>query len=305
MEKKKSLLITGCGGMLGEGVYALTKDRYDVHATDIDLNEPWLNLLDVSNDDAVRAYGEKVEPDIIFHLAAMTDMEYCQNHPDESFKTNGQGTENMVALAKSMDIPLVYICTAGIFDGNKDAYDENDVPSPLSVYGKSKYAGEVVVRVYPKSIVVRAGWMMGGGPKKDKKFINKIIKQLQGGVRELSVVDDKLGTPTYTYDLAKILVYLSEHSLYGLYHGVCDGGASRYDVALEMIDILGLKGSVAVKVVGSDYFQSDYFAPRPTSERLINAKLKAINGALTRDWRVCLRDYLTKFDWNVPGARIS
>ena len=296
MLKKPTLLITGCGGMLGEAVYSEFKDHYSVFATDIDLNEPWLEYLNVSDNDAVQKYGEKIKPDLIFHLAALTDMEYCENHPEEAYDTNKQGTENIVNLAKQLAIPLVYISTAGIFDGQKEEYAENDQPAPLSVYGKSKFLGELAARSYDKSIVIRAGWMIGGGPKKDKKFINKIIKQINSGVIELAVVDDKLGTPTYTYDLAKIMRFLLERRLYGIYHGTCDGGGSRRDVAQVILAGLGLKNKVAIKTVNSEYFKDSYFAPRPASEQLTNFKLKE-SGIATRDWRICLEEYLKKFDW--------
>lgn len=298
MLKKQALLITGCGGMLGEAVYHRFRNRFKVYATDIDLNEPWLKYLDVSDIKAVFDYGQKIKPDFIIHLAALTDMEYCEMHPEETHRTNAIGTENMVSLAKKLNVPLVYISTAGIFRGDKDEYDENDQPEPLSVYGKSKYQGELAAGSWNKSIIIRAGWMIGGGPKKDKKFVNKIIKQLKGGAVQLAVVDDKLGTPTYTYDLAKVIEHLLEHRHYGLYHGVCDGGGgSRHDVAVSILENLGFTDRIKIQVVSSDYFRETYFAPRPTSERLSNQKLKVVNSNLIRNWRECLKEYLEKFDW--------
>lgn len=303
--KKEKILITGCGGMLGEAVYQQLKDKYEVCATDIDLNEPWLEHLDVSDDEQVQTYGRKLQPDFVIHLAALTDMEYCEMHPQKAYRTNAHGAENIANLAKELDIPLIYISTAGIFDGNKNEYDETDEPvppAPLSIYGKSKYAGELVARTWPKSIIIRAGWMIGGGPQKDKKFVNKIIKQLQTGIKELAVVDDKFGTPTYTYDLARAMDYLLEHRLYGLYNGSCDGGDNRHGIAVCILEHLGLKEKVRAKVVNSDYFKETYFAPRPTSEQLSNKKLKTINPQFVRDWRECLKEYLEKFDWGIKDA---
>lgn len=300
MEKRKIILITGCGGMLGEAVYKQFKDRYQVYATDIDLNEPWLSHLDVSDDKQVQEYGCKIRPDFIIHLAALTDMEYCELHLEETYNINTHGTENMVNLALELNIPLVYISTAGIFDGSKEQYNEDDdplSPAPLSIYGKSKYQGEIAARNYPKSTIIRAGWMMGGGPRKDKKFVNKIIKQLHNEPSEIAVVDDKLGTPTYTYDLAKIIARLLEDKRYGLYHGVCDGGGSRYDVAVYILECLGLKNRVTIRVVSSDYFKNTYFAPRPASEQLGNQKIKNIDPTLIHHWRGCLKDYLERFNW--------
>ena len=167
-----TIAITGCGGMLGESVATIFRDRATVRASDIDLNESWLDRLDVSSSVHVQRYLNAVDPDYIIHLAALTDMEFCEMHPGEAYATNTGGVENVARYAGSRDIPLVYISTAGIFDGKKDSYDEVDVPNPLSVYAASKYAGELLARTVPKSIVIRAGWMMGGGPR---KFFRKRI----------------------------------------------------------------------------------------------------------------------------------
>lgn len=299
IKPEETILITGCGGMLGEGVYHRIKGRCRVFATDKDVNEPWLEYLDVSSKDQVDGYLQKSSPDYIIHLAAFTDMEYCETHPEETYATNEGGVKNFLPYVRQRSIPFLYISTAGIFDGEKDAYAEDDVPNPLSVYGKSKYAGELAARSVPHSIVIRAGWMMGGGPRKDKKFINKIVKQLQKGAKELSVVDDKLGTPCYTYDLARIIEYLLDKRAFGIYHGACSGHASRHDVAKFMLSRLELEHLVKVTKVGSHFFKQDYFAPRPRSEKLLNTKIPH----LIRDWQVCLEEYLKKFDWSLDKSR--
>lgn len=305
IDKKQTLLITGCGGMLGEAVYKQFNNRCKIYATDKNLNEPWLERLDVSDSREVQNYLARIRPDYIVHLAALTDMEYCELNPDHAYLVNTQGVENLAEYARQNNTPFVYISTAGIFDGAKDAYNEEDAPNPQSVYGKSKYAGEIIARKLEKSIVIRAGWMMGGGPRKDKKFINKIIKQLRAGADEIAVVDDKLGTPCYTYDLAKIIEYLLDHQIYGLYHGACEGGASRYEIAKFLVNSLKLDRQIQIKQVSSDHFQESYFAPRPTSEKLVNLKLKEKGVNLTRNWKECLKEYLDKFEWNLWDLNTS
>jgi dTDP-4-dehydrorhamnose reductase len=299
MNNNSKILITGCGGMLGEAVYAELKDKYKVYATDIDLNEPWLNLLDVRSTEDIDKSFKKVKPDIVIHLAALTDMEYCELNPKHAYNVNFIGTYKMVCASIKRNIPFVYISSAGIFDGKKQNYSEIDIPNPLNVYASSKYAGELAAITNPKTIVVRAGWMMGGGPKKDKKFVNKIIKQINSGAKELFIVKDKLGTPTYTYDLARTIRYLLENNLYGLYNGACDGGGSRFDVAKSILKNLKLNEKISIKVVDSKYFHKEYFATRPFSEKLINYKIKSINSSLVNDWRKCLKDYLNKFEWKI------
>ncbi len=299
IQKNNTVVITGCGGMLGEAVHDLFKDACNTRFSDIDLNASWLERLDVRVAKDVAAYLAEAKPDYIVHLAALTDMEYCELTPEDAYATNTNGVQNVAEYARDHAIPLVYISTAGIFDGRKDEYTESDIPNPLSVYGKSKYGGELVAKMLPKSIVIRAGWMMGGGPEKDKKFINKIIKQLRAGAKELSVVNDKFGTPCYTYDLAQSIKYLLDHDAYGLYHGVCEGSGSRADVARHLLVCLGLADKVKVKEVDSDFFSTDYFAPRPRSEKLINLELKKVAPHLTRDWKICLKEYIGKFNWEL------
>lgn len=305
IHKSDRVVITGCGGMLGEAVYQVFKDACELHASDRDVNTPWLERLDVANAKDVAVYLEKIKPNYIVHLAALTDMEYCELHPEEAYAINTGGVQNVAEYAREHNIPLLYISTAGVFDGEKDEYTEYDTPNPLSVYGKSKYGGELVTRTLPKHVVIRAGWMMGGGPKKDKKFINKIIKQLRAGVKELAVVNDKFGTPCHTYDLAESIKYLLDHEAYGLYHGACDGGGNRADVARFILKELGLSDQVKVREVDSSYFTESYFATRPRSEKLINIELKRIAPHLTREWEICLAEYLHRFNWNLWDLNTS
>jgi len=308
IKKDEVILITGCGGMLGVDVYAVLKDRAKVYATDIDINEPWLSRLDVSSKTEVDRSLDKLKPDYIVHLAALTDMEYCELNPAHAFSTNEDGVKNFLPYVKKNKIPFVYISTAGIFDGEKDSYTEEDIPdppAPLSVYGKSKYGGEVAAKSLGTHIVIRAGWMMGGGPRKDKKFINKIIKQLRTGIKEIAALDDKFGTPTYTHDLAKIIEYLLDNKFYGLYHGTCEGSGSRYNIADFLLKNLPLDREVAIKKVDSGFFRETYFAPRPRSENLSNLKLKKINPALTREWQTCLAEYLGRYNWQLQDLNTS
>lgn len=305
IHRSDRVVLTGCGGMLGEAVYAEFKDACQVYASDIDLNVPWLERVDVANKKEVDTHLDRIKPNYIVHLAALTDMEYCELHPNEAYATNTGGVENVAHYARTHNIPLVYISTAGVFDGEKEDYTEHDIPNPLSVYGKSKYGGELVAKTVNKSIIIRAGWMMGGGPKKDKKFINKIIKQLRAGVKELAVVNDKFGTPCYTYDLAKSIRFLLDNEQYGIYHGACEGGGNRHDVALSLVDFLGLGKEVTAREVDSSFFKENYFAVRPRSEKLTNVELKKVGPHLTREWKECLQEYLVKFNWNLWDLNTS
>lgn len=296
VDKNTKVYIAGCGGMLGEAVYRAFSRRATVKATDIDVNEPWLEYADVRGYQEMRQSVLDFSPDLIINLAALTDMEECEVEADNAWLTNALGTENLALLANELDVPLVYISTAGIFGGEKEAFNDFDTPNPLSVYAKSKFAGERFVREHVRRyFVVRAGWMMGGGPKKDKKFINKIYKQIKAGAKVLKVVDDKLGTPTYTRDFADGLLALAESGLYGVYNQACGGAGSRYEVAHEFVRLLGLRKKVSIVKVDSDFFKAEYFSPRPASEILVDMKLDARGLNRMRDWRAALAEYAAEF----------
>jgi dTDP-4-dehydrorhamnose reductase len=297
-------MILGCGGMLGQAVYARFSKCCTVLATDIDLNAPWLEPLDVRDWPQLYERARDFKPSLLINLAALTDLEYCELHPQEAYLINGLGQENACLAALKLDVPLVYISTAGIFDGGAEFYSDFDQPNPLSVYGKSKYYGEQVTqKMWAKAFIFRAGWMMGGGVLKDKKFINKIFRQIAGGATTLHVVEDQLGTPTYTVDFAESMFRIVESGFYGLYNMVCAGSASRYEVAVEFLRCLGLEKQVQVKVVDSDYFKKDYFAPRPASEKLINLKLMTRKMMYMRDWKTCLNEYAEVFKTELKARK--
>jgi dTDP-4-dehydrorhamnose reductase len=288
----KKIYIAGCGGMLGEAFHRKFGDL-ELKCTDIDVNETWLSYLDFRDLDAYRRDVRAFAPDALFHLGAHTGLEFCEQNVEDAYATNTMALENAVRIANELDIPLLYISTAGIFDGAKEVYDDWDVPNPLGHYARSKYAGErYVVERARRHLVCRAGWMMGGGPRKDKKFVQKMMAQIKAGKQELFVVNDKLGTPTYTHDFAACVRSLLAQEHWGLYNMVCDGLTSRLDVARELVRMLGREDTVKITEVTSDYFAKEYFAARPDSERLINRKLALRGLNNMRDWKIGLREYL-------------
>jgi dTDP-4-dehydrorhamnose reductase len=290
---KKKIYIAGAGGMLGEAFYEQFKDEYILKCSDKDVNDNWLSFLDFRDRDSYLKDVEAFGPDYLFHLGAYTDLEYCELNSSDTYLTNTISVENAVYIANSLNIPLLYISTAGIFDGKKDLYDDWDQPNPLGVYARSKFMGErYVMENAFRFLICRAGWMMGAGPKKDKKFIQKLMKQIKEGKKELFIVDDKDGTPTFTHDFAKNVKLLIEKEYWGLYNMVCGGQTSRLEVASELLDILNLTNEIKITVVNSDYFKEIYFAERPPSERLENKKLMLRGVNLMRDWKIALREYI-------------
>jgi dTDP-4-dehydrorhamnose reductase len=292
----KKIYMAGVGGMLGEAFYKQFSDNYLLKCTDIDVNEDWLSFLDFRDQESYRKDVIEFKPDFLFHIGAYTDLEFCELNEQDTYLTNTKSVEYAVIIANELNIPLLYISTAGIFDGKKSSYDETDKPNPLGHYGRSKYLGEVYVQENSKDyIICRAGWMMGAGANKDKKFIQKLIKQITEGSTMLSVVNDKLGTPTYTHDFASNVKLLVEKGERGLFNMVCKGLTGRLEVANELVSLMGLKDTVKVTEVTSEYFSEEYFAERPECERLINKRLDDLGLNMMRDWRVALKEYLEQY----------
>ncbi|KAA0234415.1 MAG: dTDP-4-dehydrorhamnose reductase [Acidimicrobiales bacterium] len=299
------MLVTGGAGMLGSSlVPALVGAGHELTVTDIDLSNPapWgpqmpvIGELDVRDRYAVADAFDQVNPDAVVHLAAETSLEFSDDNPDHAYLTNTIATKYVTLQCKKHDVPLTYISTAGVFDGEKpsEVYTEYDQPNPLNVYGDSKYRGEIVVRDFlDKFYIIRAGWMVGGGRTKDHKFVARMLNQIRDGKKTLHAVGDKLGTPTYTPDFARTYLNLIESEQYGLYHMACEGKGSRYDVAQRILEVLGLQSDIELIEVTSDFFAEQFPSVRPYSEIMRNMNLDLQGMNLMRPWQVALEEYLT------------
>ena len=293
MKLYKKIFVAGADGMLGTTFQNIV-DTKDFSLTDKNTSQN-VKFCDIRDLENTTKIIKEYNPDIILNFAALVDLEYCEKEKDDCYFTNTIAAVHLFNLAKDLNIPYVFISTAGIFGNDKEFYTEEDQPYPLSTYGKSKYYTEQLLlnQDYPKYWIFRAGWMMGGGPEKDKKFVNKIMKQVKSGTKELFVVDDKLGVPTYTKDFASsILKHMEEELPYGLYNMVSQGEASRYETAVAINEYLNL--GLTVHKVDSNYFKEEYFAPRPYSEKLVNKSLNDLGRNYMRNWKVCLHEYLNE-----------
>jgi len=262
-------LITGAGGMMGSYIDFGIKTDSDI--------------LDVSDIKSVERAFEKYKPEIILHMAADTDVDRCEREPDRAYRINTIGTYNIAVTARRFNAKVIYISTGGVFDGKKkEPYTEEDVPNPQNVHWRTKFLGEVMVRdIVPEFLIVRTGWIFGGGPKKDKKFVGKIVSLLNSP--EIRAVSDTIGSPTYAKDLVAGIKILLKENRTGIYHLVNKGTCSRYDIACEIIRILGAQ--VKVVPVASAYFNLS--APRVASEALSSRV------DIMRSWKEALRVYLS------------
>lgn len=282
-------LVTGANGMLGGALCPLLSEKgHEVLMTDINTSDSKIAFLDVRDIDGIREYVNRTKPDMVFHLAAETDVDKCELEPGHAYSVNAQGTKNVALVCKERDIPMVYISTCGVFDGKKqEPYNETDKPNPISAYTKAKYEGEKAVReLLTKYFIFRAGWMIGGG-KKDKKFVAKIVELIKTK-NTLTVVNDKRGCPTFTKDFSECILKIIKTGEHGLYHVTNKGVATRYDIARKITEYLG-RNDVVVKPISSELFPLP--APRPDSEAVDNSKLKPL-GIDMRPWEDALREYL-------------
>lgn len=261
----------------------LNRHGYDTCSTDI-------QEMDVREADQVRRVFDSFGPDLVLHLAALTDVDKCEQAPDESFRTNAIGTQIVALACQAADVPMVYISTISVFDGLKpEPYTEFDQPNPQSWYSRAKYEGEKVVQqLLRRYYIVRAGWMFGGG-QDDKKFVGKIL-QLARSSSELKVVDDKFGSPTYTLDFSRAIIRLAQNGLYGLYHAVNTGSAcSRYEFSKKILEYAAIT-TCHLSPVSSAMFPLP--APRPRMEAARNLRAELLRLDLTRPWDEALKDYL-------------
>ena len=276
------ILVTGANGMVGSYI-----DWKEAIKTDKD-------TLDVTDLKHINVY-RTIEFSAILNLAAETDLEFCEANPEQAFKVNTIGTYNMLQLAKERDVPFIQISTAGVFDGNKNTeYNEEDVANPINVYGSSKWCADMIVKTYPKHYILRSSWIMGGGRKKDHKFIAKVIKKLEAGEKDLYGIVDMYGNPTYARDLIdKVKIALRDKWPYGLYNCTNAGAASRCDVAQAIIEFLGYK--VNLNQVLSDFFQKvdrEHPCERSHNEMLNIEKLEKTGLYCMRHWKEALAEYL-------------
>ena len=298
--KFKRVFITGCGGMLGNAMYPYFAKSFEhVMATDIVIEEhekSWLSYCDIREPDQLAKVFDKFKPDLVLHLAALVDVEGCEEDVGDATLTNAKAPEFVAKLCKEYDATMVYISTGGVFDGTKEGYyTEDDQPNPIMVYGQTKYDGEIVVRdILKQHYVIRPGWMVGGGPDIDHKFVKLIMAQIKEGNKTIYGVTDKIGTPTYTHDFAMTLFSLLETDQYGTYHMVCKDFGTRFDVAKEIVEICGYANEIEMAEVNSDFFNKEFYVPRPANEMLMNTKLEALGINKMRPWKIAIREYIEK-----------
>lgn len=265
------ILLTGASGMLGQDLSPVLED---VGAFVIETSSDNMDITDVAQ---VKNVLNCTHPDMVIHCAAYTNVDKAEEEPEKAELINVKGTENIAKVSAELDIPVVYISTDYVFDGSKNTpYTPDDIPNPLNIYGKTKLVGEEMIKKYCKKYyIVRTSWLYG---HYGKNFVETMISMADKS--EIKVVDDQIGCPTWTVELANgILKLLSKP--YGTYH-VCGGGqTSWYGFAKEIFKNMNLDVNL-IPCSSSEF-------PRPAKRPVYSAM---DNQKLCRNWEAALRDYI-------------
>ena len=283
------LFVTGAAGQLGYDIIKEAEKRGH-QAIGTDFGEKWNGLqMDITDAEAVSRTIQEIDPDIVYHCAAWTAVDAAEDAREIVFKVNAQGTKNIADACKETGCKMVYISTDYVFDGQGTDPWQPDCKdyAPLNVYGQSKLAGEEAVSgILDKYFIVRIAWVFGVNGNNFIKTMLNVGKKYD----TLRVVNDQIGTPTYTYDLARLLVDMGETEKYGYYHATNEGGyISWYDFACEIFRQAGYTTTV-IPVTTEEYGLSK--AARPFNSRLDKSKLTENGFERLPEWKDALRRYL-------------
>ncbi len=274
------VLITGAKGMLGTDLMdILSRDN---KAIGVDIND-----FDITDATKTKENILKIAPQLVVHSAAYTDVDGCETNIELAYRVNAVGTQSVSLACQAADIPMLYLSTDFIFDGEKKSpYLEWDHANPLSVYGASKYAGEYFVsHLLKKYYIVRIAWLYG---ENGKNFVKTILR-LADERDELQIVDDQVGSPTYTVDVANGISQLIKSENYGIYHMVNKGEASWYGFAKKILELSG-KSKVVVEPITTEELSRP--ARRPAYSVLRNLALELTIGDPMRNWEDALEEFV-------------
>ena len=244
--------------------------------------------IDIQRKEETVAKIEKLRPSVVVHLAAYTDVDGCELDEERAFAINAEGTKHVALAVSRCQAKMVYLSTDYVFDGNKrEPYLESDSPHPLNVYGRSKLQGEQYVQAWAKkTLIIRAQWLYG---RYGKNFVTSILRQANEK-KVLSIVDDQIGSPTYTVDLAKAISVLIQFDARGIFHVANSDLCTWYAFGQT---VLKLSGMDKVRVIPISSKELGRPALRPSYSVFNCQKLKRETGLALRPWSEAVRDYLT------------
>lgn len=274
------ILILGARGMLGQDLVPLLSSRYTVIPRDI-------QDFDITDAQSVEEEILRIKPQVIINAAAYTDVDGCESNKELAFAVNAAGAGNIAHACLLLQAKLIHLSTDYVFDGaSADPYEEDEAPNPLNIYGQSKLEGEMAIRKSGADyLIIRTQWLYGAH---GRNFVDTIIRAAQKE-KELRVVNDQRGSPTYTKDLSWAIKELLEKNAQGIVHVANSGSCSWYEFARTILQQVGLNQPPVIPISSTELARP---AKRPANSVLNCEKFVKITGQKMRPWQEALRDYL-------------
>lgn len=290
MNKESKILVTGVKGQLGFDVIRRLQERGYSNILGIDKDE-----LDITNEDDVNNFILNYKPEFVFHNAAWTAVDKAEENKDLVYAVNALGSKYIAEACKKINAKMMYISTDYVFDGKGNTpFEVDSQKNGLSVYGKTKSQGEdFVTNTLKEYFIIRISWVFGIN---GNNFIKTMLKLANMGKTELNVVDDQIGSPTYTYDLSKLMVDMMESNKYGIYHATNEGFTSWCEFAREIfrfankdVKVNGVSTDEYMKLVPSQ-------ASRPLNSRMSKDSLDKNGFKRLPSWQDATRRYILELD---------
>lgn len=274
------ILVTGAAGQLGYDVVKLLQ-ACDIECKGVDFAD-----FDITDAKETESYIKEYKPEVVIHCSAYTAVDKAEDEPEKCWAVNVDGTENIAKVCSKIDSKMIYISTDYVFPGTGEHfYEVDDATGPLSVYGKTKFAGEEAVKNWlQKYYIVRISWVFG---KNGNNFVKTMLR-LGKERDEINVVCDQIGSPTYTADLAPLLCEMAMTDKYGIYHATNEGVCSWAEFAVEIFNLTGMKARVK-PVTTAEYLAK---VQRPFNSRLSKRRLDEARFARLPAWQDALQRYL-------------
>lgn len=276
------VLVTGAKGQLGYDVVERLKEL-NIEHIGVDRDD-----FDLTNERQTKEYIVNYKPDVVIHCAAYTAVDKAEDEKEICYAVNVLGTKYVVEACKELNAKMVYISTDYVFDGEKEEpYEVDDKPNPINYYGYTKYQGEEEVKNnLKKYFIVRISWVFG---RNGNNFVKTMLRLGQER-KEIKVVSDQVGSPTYTYDLAILLCDMIKTDKYGIYHATNEGYCSWYEFACEIFKIAGMD----VKVIPIKSEEYPTRARRPRNSMLNKENLRKEGLNYLRNWKIAVEEYLNE-----------
>jgi dTDP-4-dehydrorhamnose reductase len=284
----QKVMITGASGQLGLALYRLLQDdsAYELLRTNALASEDkQVQALDITEELAVKEYIQVHKPDIIINCAAMTSVDLCETEEETAYRINALGPKYLAMEAEQIGAKLVHVSTDYVYDGlGNEPYTEESSPNPLSVYGKTKLAGdEYVQAICERHFILRTAWVYGEG----KNFVKTMLRLAESN-NKIRVVEDQYGTPTSALELARVIIFLMNTKSYGIYHATAEGSASWYEFAKTIFEETGK--TVDLEAISTSEYK--VAAKRPMYSVLDNKALRERHGYVMMEWKLAFKEYV-------------